>query len=146
VSTFPDDAGPAHALHALVSRLDRSADRILRAEFDLTYPRFLTLITLRRIAPATQSELATAMGLSEPAVSRMVAGLRAAGLVDVGIVRGAGNRRQLSLTPSGRAAIGKAADRLEEAFRSLAHAAGVGPEDVTALTGRLLAAFDRRPS
>ncbi len=61
-------------LHALTARLDRSADRILRAEHDLSYRRFLTLVIVAELDAATQRAVADRLGVSEPSVSRMTAG------------------------------------------------------------------------
>ncbi len=58
-------------LHTLTARLDRSADRILQAEYDVSYRRFRTLLIVGELGTATQPALAEALGVSEPSVSRM---------------------------------------------------------------------------
>ncbi|MEA2419029.1 MAG: hypothetical protein QOE60_1235 [Thermoleophilaceae bacterium] len=98
-------------LHALVARLDRSADRILRAELDLSYRRFLALFMIKELEATSQRALAERLDVSEPAVSRMTAVLGDAGLLVVEPDPAGGNRRRLRLTAAG--------DRLVEASRGL---------------------------
>jgi DNA-binding MarR family transcriptional regulator len=137
------DRGISYDLHVLVGRLDRDADRILRAELDLSYPKFLTLITLRRTGPVTQRALADELGLTEPTVSRGVGALAEAGLVSVTSTAGAGNRRSVALTDGGRSQVDKSADRLEAAFGDLLRAADVDPALLRDLTTRLLTVLGR---
>jgi len=47
----------AFDLHALTARLDRSADRILRAERDVSFRRFLTLLIVGNSGSTTQRAL-----------------------------------------------------------------------------------------
>jgi DNA-binding MarR family transcriptional regulator len=145
VSTSASSAssrGNAYALHVLVSRLDRNADRILRVELGLSYPRFLLLLTLGRVGAVTQRALADELGLTEPTVSRTVTALASDGLVDVTSVAGTGNRRRVSLTTEGRNVVDKSADRLEAAFDELLVAARVTPADLAMITDRLLRTLD----
>ena len=65
-------------LHTLTARLDRAADRILRAEQDLSYRRLLVLFMVDMMGTPTQRALAERLGVTEPSVSRM-AGAPAAG-------------------------------------------------------------------
>src|SRR5919107_2632533 len=88
-------------LHALTARLDRAADRILRAEVELSYRRFLALLLVGEGAP-TQRVLAERLGLTEPSTSRMVGVLAEEGLLDVTADPAGGNRRRLVLTPAGK--------------------------------------------
>jgi DNA-binding MarR family transcriptional regulator len=136
----PDDVrrGTAYDLHVLVARLDRNADRILRAELDLSYPRFLLLLTLRRTGALTQRALAEELGITEPTVSRTVTSLADAGLTAVTSTPGQGNRRAVSLTDEGAALVEKGAARLEDAFRSLLAGAGVDHTTLHDVTRRLL--------
>ncbi len=122
---MPDSPGTAHTLHVLVSRLDREADRILRADLGLTYSRFLTLLMVGQHEPATQRRVAEALGVTEPAVSRTLTALAADGVVTVARAAGAGNRRVVTLTPAGRRLVDRAATRLEGAFAALTDLAEV---------------------
>lgn len=136
---------PAYALHALVHRLDKAADGILAEEMGLTYRRFLTLLTLRRLAeagPVTQRDLAAELDISEPVASRTIATLRDAGWLEATSTPGLGNRRHLALTPQGEKAVERAAGVLEKAFADLMKAAKVTARDVRAVTDPLLAILE----
>lgn len=136
---------PAYALHALVHRLDKAADGILGAEMGLTYRRFLTLLTLQRLAgegPVTQRDLAAELDISEPVASRTIATLKEAGWLEASSTPGLGNRRHLTLTPQGEKAVTRAAGVLEEAFAVLMKAADVTARDIHAVTDPLLAILE----
>ena len=87
-------------LHALVVRLDRSADRILRSELGVSYRRFLALFMVRDLGAATQRALADRLEVSEPSVSRMTSVLQDAGLLVAETDPSGGNRHRLRLTPA----------------------------------------------
>jgi DNA-binding MarR family transcriptional regulator len=135
----------AYGLHVLVRQLDRSADRILRAELDLTYSRFLILLALRRIGAVTQRALADELGVTEPTVSRSLAALAERGLLTVDVVAGQGHRRSVTLTAAGRSLVDKCSERLETAFDGLVDAAGVTPGELDGITERLLDTLDGAP-
>lgn len=135
----------AYALHVLVARLDRSADRILRAELDLPYSRYLLLLALQRIGPVTQKALADELGLSEPAVSRSLTPLVDGGLLTVEVVSGQGHRRRVALTAAGAELVDRASDRLELAFQRLLAGARVDGDELDAVTARLIRALDGGP-
>jgi DNA-binding MarR family transcriptional regulator len=128
---------PAYALHVVVALLDASADGILPS-LDLTYSRYLTLLTIERLGETTQRAIAEAMRLTEPAVSRTIRALQASGHVATDAQAGSGNRRAVRLTPGGQTLVNTAADQLEAAFGTLLDAAGLRPADVLALTGPLI--------
>lgn len=129
-------------LHALTARLDRSADRILQAEFGLGYQRFLALVVLNAIGPATQRALAEGLGVSEPSVSRMAGLLAEAGLIEVVPHPGGGNRRRLSLTPEGKELLTRSREVLEQRFADLVRRSGVPYEDYARHTRQLMASLD----
>ncbi len=128
---------PAYALHVVVSLLDASADGILPT-LGLTYARYLTLLTIERLGETTQRAIAEAMGLTEPAVSRTIRGLKVDGHVATDAEVGAGNRRAVRLTAPGQQLVDTAADQLEAAFGTLLEAAGLRPDDVLALTDPII--------
>ena len=136
------DPGLAHQLHVLVGALDRAADRIL-AEVDgsLSYPRFLLLLTVRRLGPTTQRALARELGLAEPTVSRTLGGMASRDLVSVSTTPGGGNRRAVALTDLGSTLLETAEDRLEEAFDGLTRVAGVDHDALATSVRRLLSAL-----
>jgi DNA-binding MarR family transcriptional regulator len=129
-------------LHTLTARLDRAADRILRAEQALSYRRFLVLFMVGMLGTPTQRALAERLGVTEPSVSRMIGALAGTGLLDAHPDPAGGNRRRLSLTPSGRELVQRCGELLEGRLAALVEASGV-PYDVYArYTNQLLAALD----
>jgi DNA-binding MarR family transcriptional regulator len=129
---------PAYALHALVAVLDRAADRILQERLGISFNRYLTLLTLQRLGTATQRELATELGVSEPSVSRSVPALTDAGFLTVTSVLGEGNRRRVELTAVGEKLVDEAAEVLEDAFAQVMTAAGVSAQQILAITDPML--------
>ena len=136
---------PAYALHALVTVLDRAADEILKDRLGITYNRFLTLVTLQRLGSATQRELATELGVSEPSVSRALPILAEAGYVSVTTTAGEGNRRQVELTAAGDKLVNEAADLLEDGFAEVMNQAGVKAGEILHVTASMLGALGVGP-
>ena len=132
-------------LHALTARLDRAADRILRAERGVSYRRFLTLFTVGELGAATQRALAERLGVSEPSVSRMTGVLVDAGLLEAPPDPAGGNRRQLTLTPVGKALVEKCRELLEHRFAALVERSGVSYAHYARDTRLLLRALDASP-
>ena len=121
----------AHELHVVVALMDRRADALLaRFGCALSYARFLVLLHVSEADGMTQRDLSARLGTSEPAVSRMVAGLARDGLVEVG--RAPGNRRRLSLTASGGAALAEAGAVLGDGFDRLVRSTGTDPAALAA--------------
>jgi DNA-binding MarR family transcriptional regulator len=130
-------------LHVLVSRLDRAADRILRAEHNISYNRFLALTLIGELGVSTQRALADGLGVTEPSVSRMTAVLAAEGLLDVQPDPAGGNRRQLSLTDEGKRLVASLRQEFEEKLAALVAHSGVPYAEFAEHTERLLATLDR---
>lgn len=128
-------------LHVLTARLDRAADRILRAEVDVSYRRFLALLLVGEGAP-TQRVLAERLGVTEPSTSRMVTVLADEGLLDVGPDPAGGNRRRLALTPAGKERVEACREVLEGRFADLVARSGVPYADYAAYTRRLVTALE----
>jgi DNA-binding MarR family transcriptional regulator len=128
-------------LHVLVARLDRAADRILRAEHDVSYHRFLALTLVGELGVATQRELAESLGVTEPSVSRMTAVLAADELLDAGPDPAGGRRKRLALTARGRRLVDDGQRTLEERFAALVTASGVSPDRLHGDVDALLAAL-----
>lgn len=132
----------AYELHVFVALLDRAADRFLRAEFDLSYRRFLALLMLDDLGPATQRALADRLGTTEPSVSRMTGVLAQDGLLRVRADPVGGNRRELTLTPRGRRLMSAGSALLEERFGGLVKTSGVSYADYAKATSRMLAVLN----
>ena len=128
----------AFDLHALTNRLDRAADRILQAECEVSYRRFLALFMADQLESPTQRALAERLGVTEPSISRMISTLSAAGLLDVGRGASGGNRRGLLLTDEGRRLVQRCCGLLEERMTAIVEAAGVPYDAYLDYTTRLL--------
>ncbi|TMD32489.1 MAG: hypothetical protein E6I95_10700 [Chloroflexi bacterium] len=128
-------------LHALTARLDRGADRILRKEAGISYPRFLLLFMVGETT-TTQRSLAQRMGVTEPSISRMVATLVGEGLLRVDNTRGGGNRHSVRLSARGRSLVQKCYSLLESRLVDLVKASGVPYEQYARHTKRLLATLE----
>jgi DNA-binding MarR family transcriptional regulator len=113
------------ALHQLTARMDLVADRILRDQLDISYPRFLALFAIDLLDRPSQRDLAGWLGLSEPSVSRTVRGLEADELVQMLATPGGGNRRTLDLTPDGKSVVQRGKRVLVRRFDAVVRASQV---------------------
>lgn len=129
-------------LHALTARMDRAADRLLSAEYDISYRRFLALLLVGELGTATQRQLAARLGVTEPSVSRMAGVLADTGLLDLRPDPNGGNRRRLALTPQGRRTVKKCERLLERRFAALMERSDVPYDEYAAHTRRLIDALD----
>lgn len=136
------DGALSFDLHALTSRLDRAADRILRSEYDISYRRFLALYLVTQLEEPTQRALAEALGVTEPSVSRMTGVLADSSYLDTGSDTAQGNRRSLSLTPEGKELVERCHDLLEHHFTRLVEHSGVPYGEYAGHTRMLLTALD----
>ncbi|MEU8267446.1 MarR family transcriptional regulator [Sphaerisporangium sp. NPDC049002] len=130
-------------LHVLTARLDRAADRILRAEHNISYSRFVALTLVGELGASTQRTLAESLGVTEPSVSRMTAVLAADGLLDAQPDPAGGNRRRLSLTEEGKRLVTSIQQGLEERLATVVTHSGVPYAEYARQTARLLATFER---
>ncbi|MEU7690923.1 MarR family transcriptional regulator [Microbispora hainanensis] len=130
-------------LHVLTARLDRAADRILRAEHDISYSRFLALTLVGELGASTQRTLAEYLGVTEPSVSRMTGVLAADGLLDVQPDPAGGNRRRLSLTDEGKRLVASIRQEFEDRLAAVVAESGVPYAEYAEHTARLLTTFDR---
>ncbi|MEV7803047.1 MarR family transcriptional regulator [Microbispora sp. NPDC088329] len=130
-------------LHVLIARLDRAADRILRAEHNISYSRFLALTLVGELGASTQRTLAEYLGVTEPSVSRMTGILAADGLLDVQPDPAGGNRRQLSLTGEGKRVVSSIRQEFEDRLATVVAESGVPYAEYAEHTARLLTTFDR---
>jgi len=106
-------------LNELVYVLNSAADRLLRANFELTYSQFLFLVTLKSQDKPTASYLAECLGVSRAAVSQRLSWFQERDLVRVSRVSGNEKNLSLELTRKGELLATQSADFLEEEFRIL---------------------------
>jgi DNA-binding MarR family transcriptional regulator len=106
-------------LNELVYVLNSTADRLLRANFELTYSQFLFLVTLMSLDKPTPSYLAECLGVSRAAVSQRLSWFQERNLVNVSRVSGNEKNLSLELTRKGELLITQSADFLEKEFRIL---------------------------
>lgn len=132
----------SRTLHTLTARLDRAADRILRAEAALSYPRFLALVMVGLYGADTQRALAEHLGVTEPSASRMTRVLEEAGFLDAAPDPRGGNRNRLELTESGQRLVERWAGSFEQRMAALARASGVPYSEYLQMTQRLLTTLD----
>jgi DNA-binding MarR family transcriptional regulator len=129
-------------LHALVARLDRSADRLLSSEYGISYRRFLALFMVRDLGATTQRALAERLDISEPSVSRMTGVLAEEGLLGVKPDPNGGNRRRLELTAEGERVVKQCGAFLAGRFTELLNSAGIPRAEYARHTRTLLEALD----
>jgi DNA-binding MarR family transcriptional regulator len=132
-------------LHTLVSRLERLGDRILRAEHNVSYRRFMVLVMVGELGASTQRALADGLAVTEPSVSRMIGALADTGLLDVEPDPAGGNRRRIALTAAGRDLVNRAGTHLIDRLIELVEASGVPFDMYLMHTRRLNAALEALP-
>jgi len=104
-------------LNHLVGELNKSADRILREEFGLTYSQFLFLVHLHSEGTVSSSVLAKSMGVSRAAVSKRISWFTSRGLVRSGHTPSDNRVLTLALTSQGKMLVAQMSDHLEQRFR-----------------------------
>ena len=106
-------------LNELVYVLNSTADRLLRANFEITYSQFLFLVTLMSQNNPTPSYLAECLGVSRAAVSQRLSWFQERNLVKISRVSGNDKNLSLALTRKGETLATQSADFLEKEFRVL---------------------------
>ncbi|MGB2718528.1 MAG: MarR family winged helix-turn-helix transcriptional regulator [Rhodococcus sp. (in: high G+C Gram-positive bacteria)] len=118
------DEGLADLLHRVVLLLGEAARAQLDSPDGPTYSQLRILGTLDDIAPVTQHELAQAMSVSDPAISRALQPLRETGLVDITVDPTHARRRLVRITDAGRHTFHSAGKPLQDQFRAALIEAG----------------------
>ncbi|MGW6282565.1 MarR family winged helix-turn-helix transcriptional regulator [Kribbella sp. NPDC055071] len=118
------DDGLADLLHRVVQLLGEAARRRGDDLGGLSYSQLRLLGTLEEIQPATQHQLAQALAISDPAISRALRPLETAGFVQVRTDPEHGRRRLVTLTSVGSKAFHDSGKPLEEELRTALVAAG----------------------
>jgi len=106
-------------LNELVYVLNSTADRLLRANFEITYSQFLFMVTLMSQTNPTPSYLAECLGVSRAAVSQRLSWFQERNLVKISRVSGNDKNLSLALTRKGETLATQSADFLEKEFRVL---------------------------
>ena len=106
-------------LNELVYVLNSAADRLLRANFEITYSQFLFMVTLMSQSNPTPSYLAECLGVSRAAVSQRLSWFQERNLVKISRVSGNDKNLSLALTRKGETLATQSADFLEKEFRVL---------------------------
>src|SRR5882757_9635935 len=96
------DDGLGDLLHRVVLLLGEAARQRNTDPDGLTYSQMRLLGTLEDVQPVTQHQLAQALSVSDPAISRALRPLETAGLVAVRTDPEHGRRRLVSITETGR--------------------------------------------
>jgi DNA-binding MarR family transcriptional regulator len=104
-------------LNELVYVLNSTADRLLRANFEITYSQFLFMVTLLSQTNPTPSYLAECLGVSRAAVSQRLSWFQDRNLVKISRVSGNEKNLSLALTRKGETLAAESADFLEKEFR-----------------------------
>jgi DNA-binding MarR family transcriptional regulator len=104
-------------LNELVYLLNSTADRLLRANFEITYSQFLFMVTLVSQTNPTPSYLAECLGVSRAAVSQRLSWFQERNLVKISKVSGNDKNLALALTRKGETLTTQSADFLEKEFR-----------------------------
>jgi DNA-binding MarR family transcriptional regulator len=104
-------------LNELVYVLNSTADRLLRANFDITYSQFLFLVTLMSQNNPTPSYLAECLGVSRAAVSQRLSWFQERNFLKISKVSGNDKNLSLALTRKGETLATQSADFLEKEFR-----------------------------
>lgn len=128
----------AHDLHVLVSLMGRRADVLLsEGGSPLTYRRFLALTHVADLDRPSQRDIADRLGLSEAAMSRMIANLSDAGYLTTEASQG--RRRAVVLTDSGAEELTRAGRLLGDSFDHAVRGAGADPAELAATINRISA-------
>ncbi|WP_326566339.1 MarR family transcriptional regulator [Amycolatopsis rhabdoformis] len=131
----------ADLLHRVVFLLGEAARRRTDSKSDLSYSQMRLLGTLEDIQPATQHQLAQALSVSDPAISRALRPLEAAGHVQVRQDPDHARRRLVTLTEVGAKAFHDNGKPLYDELRTALLTAGFPYEQYlrdTAALARLL--------
>lgn len=105
-------------LNALVSELNRHADRILRKELQITYSQFIFLVTVSEQGKVSVGSLAKLLSVSQPAVSKKLNWFIEKDFISVAADTQHKSKVMIQLTTSGRKLANHASQALEERFTS----------------------------
>ncbi|MEV6558458.1 MarR family transcriptional regulator [Nocardia sp. NPDC051756] len=118
------DDGLGDLLHRVVFLLGEATRRRVTSSGGLSYRQMRLLGTVEESGPMTQHQLAQALSVSDPAISRALRPLEAAGLIQVDPDPEHGRRRLVSTTEAGRDAFHTSGKPLQDELRDALLAAG----------------------
>ncbi|MFE9577081.1 MarR family winged helix-turn-helix transcriptional regulator [Nocardia sp. NPDC006044] len=118
------DDGLGDLLHRVVLLLGEATQRRVDGSGRLSYSQMRLLGVADESGPMTQHQLAQALSVSDPAISRALRPLQAAGLIRVDPDPEHGRRRLVSTTDAGRAAFHTSGKPLQDELRDALLAAG----------------------
>ena len=125
------------ALHKLVFALDRAADVLLRAEFNISHSRALVLVILHDQPGITQHQLAQALGHTDPAVSAILSELAKDGYVISKVSEVHKRKKSVALTQEGKELARQTHTYLSQKFDALLEASGVDGRSYDRMTKQL---------
>lgn len=112
------DDGLGDLLHRVVYLLGEATRRRVDNTSGLSYSQIRLLGTLEDIEPVTQHQLAQALAVSDPAVSRALRPLEEAGLVQIKTDPDHKRRRLVGITEAGRTAFHATGKPLADELRT----------------------------
>ncbi|MEV6554255.1 MarR family transcriptional regulator [Nocardia sp. NPDC051756] len=112
------DDGLGDLLHRVVYLLGEATRRRVDNTSGLSYSQIRLLGTLEEIEPVTQHQLAQALAVSDPAVSRALRPLEEAGLVQIKTDPDHKRRRLVAITEAGRNAFHTTGKPLSDELRT----------------------------
>lgn len=131
----------SHTVHKLSNEMNRVAAIVLKRHLNLSYSHFYFLFTAKELVNPTQHALATAVGYSDAAISKMTNSLKEEGFVTVGIDPTHKHRRLVLLTAKGEDIVRDALLLLDQCFSDVANRAAVSEVHYRALTEKLITAL-----
>ncbi|WP_029902801.1 MarR family winged helix-turn-helix transcriptional regulator [Nocardia brasiliensis] len=137
------DDGLGDLLHRVVFLLGEATRRRVDSSGGLSYSQMRLLGTLEENEPMTQHQLAQALSVSDPAISRALRPLEAAGLIRITPDPEHGRRRLVSTTEAGRNAFHTSGKPLYDELRNGLLAAGFPYERYLRDTIRLAEILER---
>lgn len=127
----------SYSVHKLNAAMNKMADKTLQAESGITYARFYFLFVVSQNNNCTQHSIATALGYSDAAVSKMVQEVIHDGLITVITDPAHKRRRLVTLTPAGEDIVAQSITLLDNCFSDVIKAAQIDENTYIAFTERL---------